>query len=121
MELNKQEILDLIQAYNGQVSYAEREEYLFNTIGKNIKNRGYLTKEEFLEIVRWKSARAIRKAEANSNEVVEKITKFAFSIDNEEVKIRVLTSLNGVSIPMASSILTIPFPESYGVIDIRGW
>lgn len=121
MELNKQEILNLIQAYNEQVSYAEREDYLFNTIGKNIKNRGYLTKEELLEIVRWKSARAIRKAEVNSDEVVEKITKFAFSIDNEEVKIRVLTSLNGVSIPMASSILTIPFPESYGVIDIRGW
>ncbi len=121
MKLNRQEILNLIQKYNAQISVSEKEDYVFNIVGKNIKNRGYLTKEELLEIVRWKSARAIRKAEANSNEVVEKITKFAFEIDDEEVKIMVLTSLNGVSIPMASSILTIPFPDKYGVIDIRGW
>jgi len=118
--LSKEEIQDLIEKYN-EVSYAEREGKLFGEIGKNIRNRGYLKKEELLEIVRWKSARAIRKAEANPEDVIEKITKFAFEIDNEEVKIRVLTSLNGVSIPMASSILTIPYPEKYGVIDIRGW
>lgn len=121
MELNKQETINLIQIYNKQISYKEREDYIFNTIGKNIRNRNYLIKEELLEIVRWKSVRVIRKAEANNNEIIEKITKFAFETDNEEVKIRILTSLNGVSIPMASSILTIPFPESYGVIDIRGW
>ena len=119
MELNKEEVLDLISKYN--ISYAEGECYLFNIVGKNIVNKGYLKKEELLDIVRWKSARAIRKAEANSDEAIEKITKFAFEIDSEEVKISVLTSLNGVSIPMASSILTIPLPEKYGVIDIRGW
>ncbi len=118
--LAEQEIKDLIEKYN-EVSYAEREKELFGEIGKNIRNRSYLKKEDFLAIVRWKAARAIRKAEANSEEAIEKITKFAFEIDNEEVKIRVLTSLNGVSIPMASAILTIPFPEKYGVIDIRGW
>lgn len=120
MALDRQEILDLIEKYN-EVSYAQRENRLFNEIGKNIKNMGYLKKDELLEIVRWKSARAIRKAEANSEEIIEKITRFAFETDSEEVKMRVLTSLNGVSIPMASSILTIPYPELYGIIDIRGW
>lgn len=120
MDLIKEEVLELIKKYN-EVSYAKREKELFGEIGKNIKDRKYLKKDEFLEIVKWKAARAIRKAEANSEEVIEKITKFAFEIDNEEVKIMVLTSLNGVSIPMASSILTIPFPEKYGIIDIRGW
>ena len=116
----KEDIKELIDKYN-EISYTEREGRLFGEIGKDIRNRGYLKKEEFLEVVRWKSVRAIRKAEANSEEVIEKITKFAFEIDNEEVKIMVLTSLNGVSIPMASSILTVSYPEKYGVIDIRGW
>ncbi len=87
--LSKEEIQDLIEKYN-EVSYAEREGRLFGEIGKNIRNRGYLKKKELLEIVRWKSARAIRKAEANPEDVIEKITKFAFEIDNEEVKIRFL-------------------------------
>lgn len=118
--MEKIEFQNLIEKYN-EISYAGREKRLFGKIGKNIKDRGYLKKDELLEIVRWKSARAIRKAEANSGEVIEKITKFAFEIDNEEVKIRVLTSLNGVFVPMASSILTIPYPKKYGVIDIRAW
>lgn len=120
MALNKKEVRDLIEKYN-EVSYTEREGRLFGEIGKSIRNRGHLKKEELLEIVRWKSARVIRKAEANSEDLVEKITKFAFETDNEEVKMGVLVSLSGVSIPMASSILTIPYPEKYGVIDIRGW
>jgi len=29
--------------------------------------------------------------------------------------------LNGVSIPVASAVLAIVFPEKYAVIDFRGW
>ncbi len=118
--INQEEILNLIKKYK-KISYASKEERLFEKIGNDIKNRKYLTKNNFLEIVRWKSVRAIRKAEDNSDEVIEKITKFAFEVDSEEIKMRVLTSLNGVSIPMASAILTITYPEKYGVIDIRAW
>jgi len=32
-----------------------------------------------------------------------------------------LTSLRGVSIPVASAILTLIDPERYGVLDIRAW
>lgn len=110
----------LVDNYNKN-SNQERENRLFNEIGKCIKNRGYIQKEEFLEIVRWKSARAIRKAEANNKEVVKKITKIALETDDEEIRMMVITSLNGVSIPMVSAIFTVSYPEKYGVIDIRGW
>jgi thermostable 8-oxoguanine DNA glycosylase len=119
--LKKQELKKLIDKYNSKVSFGEKEDFIFNKLGKKIKDQGFLTKEDFFQVVRWKSARAIRKAEENSEEAIEKITKFTFDINNEEVKIRVISSLNGVSIPMASSILTIAFPEKYGVIDIRAW
>jgi len=118
--IDKEIMRDLVQKYNNN-SYAEKEKRLFVEIANNVKERKYLKKEEFLEIVRWKSVRAIRKAENNPKEIIEEITKLALEVNNEEVKIRVLTSLKGVSIPMASSILTIVNPEKYGVIDIRAW
>ena len=120
MLLTKTEIKELIKKYD-EISYAEEGTELFGKVNQNIKNLGYLTKQDFLKIVRWKAVRAIRKAEANSEEVIENITKFAFGVENEEVKIRVLTSLNGVSVPMASAILTVFNPDKYGVIDIRAW
>jgi thermostable 8-oxoguanine DNA glycosylase len=121
MTPNKKEILNLIEKYNQDTGYAQEEDNIFNETGKNIQKRGYAKKEEFIEIVRWKAVRAIRKAEVNDEKVIEKITKFAFEINNEEVKMRVLTSLSGVSIPMASAILTIAYPAEYGIIDIRAW
>ena len=39
----------------------------------------------------------------------------------EKRKIKLLTQLRGVSIPVASTILTLTDPENYGVIDIRVW
>ncbi|HNT29570.1 MAG TPA: hypothetical protein PKL83_01310 [bacterium] len=49
------------------------------------------------------------------------VTKKAFSLKYEKQILELLTSLNGVSVPMASAILMLIDPKKYGVIDIRVW
>lgn len=88
---------------------------------KSVKTRGYLTKTELQEICKWKSPRAIHHIKSNSPSVIKSITESAFATRSEESKIQLLTSLRGVSIPMASAILTLVNPARYGVIDIRVW
>jgi thermostable 8-oxoguanine DNA glycosylase len=39
----------------------------------------------------------------------------------ETERMELLITLRGVRVPVASSILTLLFPEKYGVIDIRVW
>ena len=85
------------------------------------KQRGYLDKKDLVLICRWKSPRAIRHIERNSEETIREITKAAFKSRSERKKLDLLTQLNGVSIPMASSILMLTNPQRYGVIDIRVW
>ena len=85
------------------------------------KKRGWLTKDEMIAICRWKSPRAIRHIEFNSEKLIKKHTGLAFSTRSEELKITELIVLKGVSIPMASSILMLTNPKRYGVIDIRVW
>jgi hypothetical protein len=85
------------------------------------RKRGYLTKPELVLVCRWKSARAIRQIERNGAETIKKVTKAAFGTRSEQKKLQLLTSLYGVSVPMASSILMLTNPERYGVIDIRVW
>jgi len=41
--------------------------------------------------------------------------------NSEDEKINLLLNLNGVSIAVASSLLTIINPKDYGIIDIRVW
>ena len=85
------------------------------------KRRGYLTKPELAKICRWKSARAIRHVRRNSAASIRKTSREAFRARSEQKKLSLLTSLHGVSIPMASAILMLTNPSRYGVIDIRVW
>lgn len=85
------------------------------------KKRGHLSKSELVKICKWKSPRAIQLIISNSENSVNKFTREAFATRSEKRKIELLTRLNGVSVPMASSILTLLNPKRYGVIDIRVW
>lgn len=94
------------------------ENYLFEVVGPEIRKRGYINFEEFYNICMWKSSRQ-KKNYLKNQEKIEKITKEAFKEKDELLKIEKLRSLDGVEIPTASAILTIVFPDKYGVIDIR--
>jgi hypothetical protein len=69
------------------------------------KQRGSMTKDEFLTLVEWKSPRPKRWAESNTAADVEAATRSAFCTTNARVRIGVLMTLRGVSYPMASAIL----------------
>jgi thermostable 8-oxoguanine DNA glycosylase len=88
---------------------------------KPAKKRGCLTKSELEVLCRWKSPRAIRHIKSNTENRVQKLTSDAFSTRSEMRKMEYLTQLKGVSIPMASAILTMTNPQRYGIIDIRVW
>jgi len=83
--------------------------------------RGYLTREELEKVCRWKSPRAIRLIKRNSATRVRTATRLALATRSERRRLEALRALDGVSVPMASAILTLLNPRRYGVIDIRVW
>ncbi len=85
------------------------------------RQRGYLTKPDLIKICHWKSPRAIKHIRRNRESSIKKLTKAAFSTRSEQKKLSLLTSLCGVSVPMASAALMLTNPQRYGVIDIRVW
>ncbi len=85
------------------------------------RRRGYLTREELEKVCRWKSARAIRLIKHNNAARVRAATRMALATRSERRRLEALRTLDGVSVPMASAILTLLNPRRYGVIDIRVW
>lgn len=83
--------------------------------------RGYLTRKELEKVCRWKSARAIHLIRRNSSARVRTATQLALATRSERRRLEALRILDGVSVPMASAILTLLDPRRYGVIDIRVW
>jgi hypothetical protein len=88
-------------------------------IGLRAKERGHLTKEDFVHLCRWKTPRSRRLVEKNPDEFVGAVTGTALSTPNERLRIEVLTLLDGVDWPTASVILHFAHRDPYPILDFR--
>ncbi len=88
---------------------------------KDVTTKGFLTKKQFYDVAMWKSPRPKKRYLSNPEEMIIEISRDILSTNSEEAKIKLLTSLKGVSIAVASAVLTIIDPKNYGIIDIRVW
>jgi len=70
---------------------------------------------------RWKSPRAQRHYLKNAPARIREASRCALAARSERRRIEHLLTLDGVSVPVASAILTLLYPRRYGVLDIRAW
>lgn len=87
--------------------------------GCRARERGHLTRDEFLLIGDWKSARARPRRERNDAAFVEETTRLALSTSSERLRVEVLRILDGVEWPTASVILHLAHREPYPILDVR--
>jgi len=88
---------------------------------KDVKKKGFFSKQQFYKVAMWKTPRPKNRYLSNSEEYIKEISKGVLSTHSEDAKMALLTSLDGVSIAVASSLLTMIDPKHYGIIDIRVW
>lgn len=89
------------------------------SISSALQTRGYISREQLRKIGKWKSPRIDRHLKKNTATEVEVETAAAFSASSSEQAAETLIELNGVGVPVASSILTMYDPTEYAVIDYR--
>jgi hypothetical protein len=85
------------------------------------RRRGFVSRAEFLAMCRWKSPRAQPHYLRNRPARIREASRLALAARSERRRIEHLLTLHGVSVPVASAILTLLDPERYGVLDIRAW
>jgi hypothetical protein len=96
-------------------------------IGDDARKRGYLTKPEFLKICESKSSRTKSRCAKNSEEFIREVTQVSFKTADEQLRIQILTLLEGVAWPTASYLLHFccrdPYDfrigNAYPVLDFR--
>ena len=88
-----------------------------------VRERGYLKFDEFLRLAKLKSSQGMHHVALNESHIVEAVTRIAFSsqLEDERVRIGLLTSVRGVDIPRASALLCWTHPDRWPVIDRRAW
>jgi len=88
---------------------------------RHVRRRREFSRAEFLLMCRWKTPRAAPHYERNTAARVRRASRAALATRDERRRLEALTSLHGVSVPVASAILTLVDPRRYGVLDIRVW
>lgn len=88
---------------------------------REARRRGFVSRGEFLAMCRWKSPRALHHYRRNGAARIREASRRALRARSERRRMEHLLTLDGVSVPVASAILTLLDPRRYGVLDIRTW
>jgi hypothetical protein len=106
------------------------EPYLFDHVTTSFQSNRKLSAFEFFCIIIWKANRAKSKvalkllaqdggAGNNLDAIVERLTSAIAEAQNGEARMRILIEDWGFRLPMASAILTVLYPNSFTVYDVR--
>jgi hypothetical protein len=99
--------------------YAYDDDAAPRAAGARAARSGSYSYEDFLCVVRWKSARAVPRAERNAPEAVRVATAVAFAAPDDITRMVELTVLDGVGVPVASALLHFAFPDRFPILDFR--
>jgi hypothetical protein len=106
------------------------ERYLFDDVTTSFRSKRKLSAFEFFCIVIWKANRAKSKvalkllahgggAGNDLDTIVERLTSAIANAQNDEARMRILTEDWAFRLPMASAVLTVLYPNSFTVYDVR--
>ncbi|OBK77570.1 hypothetical protein [Mycobacterium sp. 1274761.0] len=96
----------------------DSDHQVLNEVGPRVRKRGCYDRSDLLTVGRWKTARVLSRLDSNSDAMIRDITLTAMTAP-EPIQHLVLTLLNGVLVPVASSLLMVWQPELHTVIDVR--
>lgn len=106
-----------LRALASRYGYADDSEVV--AAGARAGQRGWYEREEFDTVYRWKSPRSFGKTASLDDEQIANATRTAFEQSDEEGRMDALLTLDGVGVPVASTLLAFAFLGDYPILDWR--
>lgn len=112
-----------IKLWHPRYDCTEHDEEDYQEILKIVKNeidfKGTITQSTFRRILDWKSKRIKGHVSWSEFDVYSQKIIETLNVKDDDEKVKILTSLNGVGIPVASTILHFIYPSHFPIVDIR--
>jgi hypothetical protein len=124
---NCAEIHRLADSYWNLITPTEAaEEHRFEQDFDDARKHGFVSKELFVRVGRWKSVRQTPNYESNSPKAVRVASAEAFATSDDATALSALMRLRGVGLRTASAILQWMRPAQFPILDVRvvsalGW
>ena len=109
--------MDEIQYWASRYIYPYED--LANKISERIRGAEFIEKDDFFALCKWKSPRSINHCMKNTPDLIKEVSMMAFHTNNEHLRIKIFTLLEGVSWPTASVLLHFGHKDPYPIMDFR--
>lgn len=96
--------------------YIEYEQ-IVEKVSNDISSQGTISKSTFYDIINWKSARTKGKLRSDYTYYADSIREVVAV--PEQQKLPILIELDGIGVPVGSTILHFIYPNIYPIIDVR--
>ena len=90
-------------------------------VGASARAAGFLSRDDFLALAAWKTARSKSRCRLNSEEFIREVTRSSLASDEPRFKIEVLRLLDGVDWATASVILHFCDKSTWPIIAFRAF
>jgi len=97
----------------------------------DFKRQGYLNTQTYHTVLDWKLRRqrnrTERHRENNTEDLITELTGTFWRVTHPnaekqmEIKLKILMAIPGTGLGVASAILTLSTPQTFGIIDFRNW
>jgi hypothetical protein len=105
----------------------DQERFLFEVVGPRFQRQGWLGAYDVFSIVRWKANRAIsrvasslvRISGSSLEQTSRELSRDIFKARDDRERFLIVSGKWKLRLPMASAILTVLYPETFTVYDVR--
>ncbi|GAA4283004.1 hypothetical protein GCM10022261_05350 [Brevibacterium daeguense] len=109
-----------VEEYAPRYPISDLEDRVLRKDGPRALKKGVMKRKAFLRIGQWKGLAALSRLEQHPAEDVEFITSLAVSRKTpDKFRVSLLRVLDGVGVPLASSVLSAVFPTRFAIMDAR--
>ena len=108
-----------IQRLSDRYAYGPSDTRLRDVVRPAVLTRGWLFKNEFLDICEWKTQRSKSRCAQNDEFTIRTVSRAAIATTDESLKIDLLRTLSGVEWPTASALLHFCDERPYPILDYR--
>lgn len=96
------------------------EERVLGKDGPKARKKGRMKRKSFLRVGQWKGLAVLNLLEHHAKSDIRFITSVALDDDTpDRFRIDILRTLDGVGVPLASSLLSAVYPKRFAIMDAR--
>jgi hypothetical protein len=125
--MQKEELLQWIHVYDQETSQSDAR--IEQELRQRFQSNQNMTKQDLQHVIEWKFSgrlqgrrkRVLQLIEDLDETFIHELSALVFKYENDEIRLKLLTTIRGIGNALSSVILAFYDPHHYGVLDIHAW